>query len=393
MADNSGIAKNVIVLGIVSFFNDLSSEMIMPVLPMFITALGGTGAAIGLIGGIRDSIASILKVFCGYLSDRTGRRKIFVFWGYFISAAFKLLLAFSSLWQHVLVFSSLERTGKGIRTAPRDAIISDAMPGERGRGFGFHRAMDTSGAFLGAGLVFILFWFLDLDFKTIIIIAGALSLPAIFSLHFLREKKPKPQKAASLKLNIKNLTPPLKLFIFVSTVFSLANFSYMFFILRARDAFEGKLSVGIPILLYILFNIFYASLAMPFGRLSDRTGRRSTILAGFGLFSMVCLGFAFLNSLRAFIILFGLYGTVFALIDGNQRAYISDLAPPGLTATALGAYHTLTGLAALPGSLIAGLLWQVRPEAAFLYGTAMGSVSVILFLFFAKHFKEKEPAR
>ena len=138
------ISANILLLGIISFLNDLSSEMIMPILPMFITALGGTGLIIGLIGGLRDSISSILKVFAGYWSDKSGKRKIFVSSGYLISAFFKLFLAFSKIWQHILIFASLERIGKGLRTAPRDAIIADSMPQKRGKGFGIHRAMDTS---------------------------------------------------------------------------------------------------------------------------------------------------------------------------------------------------------------------------------------------------------
>ncbi len=382
-----GLGKNVLLLGIVSFINDLSSEMIMPILPMFITALGGTGLAVGIIGGIRDSIASILKVFCGYWSDKSGRRKIFVLSGYLISAVFKLLLAFSAVWQHVLLFSGLERIGKGLRTAPRDAIISDAMPEKRGRGFGFHRMMDTAGAFLGAAVVFILFWFLEMDFRTIILAAGALSFLTLISLHFVREKKREPNKNAGLRINISSLTLPLKLFILVSTVFSLANFSYMFFILRAQDAFTGRLSVGVPILLYILFNIFYAGLAIPFGNLSDRIGRKRVIAFGFLLFALTSFGFGLFNSLPAFILLFALYGVVFAVIDGNQRAYVSDLAPEGLTATALGTYHTVTGLAALPASVIAGALWRINPDMTFYYGGGLGIAAVLLFISLRKYFQ------
>lgn len=387
MRNRSGIGKNVLLLGIVSFFNDLSSEMIIPILPMFITALGGTGVAVGIIGGVRDSAASILKVFCGYWSDKSGRRKIFVSSGYSISIVFKILLAFSAAWQHVLIFTGLERIGKGLRTAPRDAIISDSMPGKRGRNFGFHRAMDTSGAFFGAALVFVLFWFLEMDFRTIILSAGALSLPVLATLHFVRETPKKPDKKAGLKINIRKLTLPLKLFILVSTVFSLANFSYMFFILRSGEAFEGRLAVGAPILLYMLFNIFYAAFSIPFGNLSDKIGRKKVITFGFTAFALTCLGFGLFNSLPAFIALFAMYGVVFAVIDGNQRAYISDMAPGGLAGTALGAYHTLTGLAALPASVIAGLLWRINPEITFYYGAALGVLSAALFTALGKYFK------
>ena len=381
------ISATVLLLGIVSFLNDLSSEMIMPILPMFITALGGTGLVIGLIGGLRDSISSILKVFCGYWSDKTGKRKVFVFSGYLTSALFKLALAFSKIWQHILIFSGLERVGKGLRTAPRDAIISDSMPKERGKGFGIHRALDTSGAILGSLVVFILFWFLGFNFKSVILIAAVFSLFSLIPLYFVKEKKKEPQDI-SLKIGLKNLPRSLKLFILVSSIFALANFSYMFFILRAQEFFTGKLAIGVPILLYILFNIFYAVFAIPFGALSVKIGRKKVITFGYLLFSLTCLGFAFFNSLAAFIVLFALYGVVYAIVDGNQRAFVSDLSTEKLRATALGTFHTATGLVALPASLIAGFLWQITPTITFIYGSILSMASVLLFLIFKNHLKD-----
>jgi MFS family permease len=383
-----GISANILLLGIVSFLNDFSSEMIMPILPMFITALGGAGLVVGLVGGLRESISSILKVFCGYCSDRTGKRKIFVSSGYLTSAVFKFLLSFSKVWQHILVFAGLERVGKGLRTAPRDAIIADSMSEQRGRGFGIHRTLDTLGAILGSAVVFILFWFLKFDFKTIIFLAALLPVFSLIPLHFVKEKKRQPQDI-TLRLGIKNLPKPLKSFILVSGVFALANFSYMFFILRAQEFFTGRLSVGVPILLYILFNVFYALFAIPFGALSDRIGRKRVLVFGYLLFSLTCLGFAFFNSLLAFTILFALYGMVYAIIDGNQRAFVSDLSSGELRATALGTFHTTIGLVALPSSLIAGLLWQnISPGAAFIYGSVVSTVSVVLFFIFGAYFKD-----
>lgn len=375
-----GISINVLLLGIVSFLNDSSSEMIMPILPMFITALGGTGMIVGLIGGLRDSIASILKVFCGYWSDRKGKRKVFIYSGYLTSAFFKLLLSFSKLWQHILAFASLERVGKGLRTAARDAIIADSMPKRRGKGFGIHRALDTSGAILGSIIVFLLYWFFGFNFNSIIFLAALIAFFSTIPLYFVKEKNRKTHKL-SLKLTIKNLSRPLKFFILISTIFSLANFSYMFFILRAQEFFVGKLSVGIPLMLYILFNIFYAGFSIPFGSLSDRIGRKKVIGFGYFLFSLTCLGFIFSNSLPEFIVLFILYGLVYSIVDGNQRAFISDLSTGKLRATALGTFHTSVGLASLPASLIAGFLWQINPNITFVYGSLMSMVSVVLFIY------------
>ena len=377
------ISTNVILLGIVSFLNDLSSEMIMPILPMFITALGGGSIVVGLIGGLRDSISSILKVICGYWSDKTGKRKIFVSSGYLISSIFKLFLAFSQIWYHVLLFASLERVGKGLRTAPRDAIIADSMPKERGKGFGIHRSLDTFGAILGSILVFLLFWFLNFSFKIIILIASAIAFTSLIPLYFVSERKRKPQNI-SLNISLRTLPKSLKLFIVISTLFALSNFSYMFFILRAQEFFTGKSAIGIPILLYVLFNIFYAVFAVPFGTLSDKIGRKKVIVFGYLLFSLTSFGFAFANSLPFFIVLFALYGMVYAIVDGNQRAFVSDLASGDLRATALGTFHTTTGLAALPASVIAGFLWQIDPSFTFLYGALVSIISVILFYFFTQ---------
>ncbi len=378
--------RNVTLLGMVSFFNDLSSEIIIPILPMFITALGGAGMAVGFIGGLRDSISSLLKVFSGYWSDRTGKRKVFIFSGYFTSAVFKFFLFFATIWQHILLFTSLERVGKGLRTAPRDAIIADSMPDQRGKGFGIHRALDTSGAILGAIVAFLLVWFMEFEIKTVILAASTIAFFSLIPLWFVKEHKEKPKKI-SLKVGLKSLPSALKLFLLVAGIFAFSNFSYMFFILRAQQLFDGKWAMGAPILLYVLYNIFYAGLSVPFGKLSDKAGRQKVLVAGYSLFTVTALGFTVFYSLSSFILLFALYGTVSAIIDGNQRAIVSDLAPEGLKATALGTFHTITGLVALPSGLLAGFLWQVNPVLTFMFGAIVSFMSVVLFVLFGNKFR------
>ncbi|MCJ7778350.1 MAG: MFS transporter, partial [Sedimentisphaerales bacterium] len=196
--------------------------MIMPILPMFLTSLGGAGEVVGMVGGLRDSISSILKVFSGYWSDKTGKRKVFVYGGYAISAVFKVLLAICRTWPSAMVFSSLERVGKGLRTAARDAIIADSMPTGRGRGFGVHRAIETGGAILGAIVALILYQFMGFGFKTIILIAGLLGFVSLVPLYFVKEGQMRPQKV-TLKMGIMALPKPLRLFIVVSGVFALGN--------------------------------------------------------------------------------------------------------------------------------------------------------------------------
>jgi MFS family permease len=361
--------------------------MIRPILPMFITALGGAGLAVGAIGGLMDSISSILKVFCGFWSDRTGRRKPFVFAGYLVSSVFKLFLALSTIWQHVLIFAGLERVGKGLRTAPRDAILAESMPKEKGRGFGLHRALDTSGAVAGAVAVVLLFWFFGFDFKSIILLAATIGFLCLIPLHFVKEKRKEPQNII-LKTHLTKLSRPLRLFILISGIFALANFSYMFFILRAQQLFTGKSSIAVPILLYILFNVFYAIFAVPFGILSDKIGRRKVIIFGYALFSLTSFCFAFFNSLIVFVLLFALYGITYAAVDGNQRAYVSDLSSKESRATTLGVFHTTIGLISLPASLIAGFLWQnIAPSTTFIYGGAVSLISVVLFIALTSYFR------
>lgn len=389
-----GLGVNILLLGIVSFLNDVSSEMVMPILPMFIKSLGGAGLAVGLAGGFRDSIPSILNVLAGYWSDKTGKRKIFISAGYLVSSVFKLFLTFSRTWHQAVIFSGLERTGKGLRNAARDTLIAESAGTQRGKGFGIHRAFDSSGAILGSVVAFILSGVFGLDFKLVILIAGIIAFVSLVPLRFVKEGKGQfqPQKT-SQRVKLRELPPALKLFIAAAGVFALANFSYMFFILKAQEAFTGKLLVGAPILLYILFNIFYAGFAIPFGVLSDRIGRKKVIILGYLLFSLTSFGFAYLHSVTAYVLLFAIYGIAYAAIDANQRAYISDLAPPQLKATALGAFHTTIGLMALPASLAAGFLWEnVAPSATFICGGVLGFISIFLFVIFRSSFEASKAA-
>ncbi len=370
---------NVILLGIVSLINDFSSEMIIPILPLFITSLGGTAITIGLIGGLRDFISNIMKVFVGFWSDKIGKRKIFIFSGYFLSSIFKFLLAFSVIWYQVLFFVGIERLGKGIRDPPRDALISESMKKNRGAAFGIQRSFDTTGAILGS-IAVLIFLMMGLTFKNIIIIAAVIGFFSLIPILIVRERKTKPKKISIT--SIKKLPKSFKVFMIIAGVFALANFSYMFFILKANLLFKStKYALIFPILLYILFNFFYALLAAPFGRLSDRIGKKKILLIGYSLFSLVCLGFWISNSLSMFIIFFSLYGVSYSIIIAQQTALASDLATESLKATALGAFHTTTGLIALLSSLIAGILWTVNPNITFIFGSLTSLTAFFLLLY------------
>ena len=380
------LSKNVILLSIVSFLTDISSEIIFPILPMFIASLGGAGLIIGLIGGLSDSVSSILKVIAGYWSDRIGKRKPFVFFGYGLSSFSKILLSFSTTWHHAVVLVSLERVGKGLRDAPRDAILAESSEEHRGRAFGFHRAMDTSGAIIGSALSFVLFYYLGLSFETIIFAAGIIGFFSLIPVLLVKEKDKKPVKS-SLELSLKALPGDFRMFVIIASIFALGNFTYMFFILKAQNVFlilNPAMAIAIPLLLYVWFNIIYAAFSMPVGTLSDRIGRRKILIAGYGLFALTCAGFVFSDSLAAFIVLFALYGVAYSLIDATQRAFASDLISENIRGTGLGTFHTVIGLAALPASLIAGSLWQyVGPDATFVYGAGMGILATALFVLYS----------
>jgi len=377
-----GVGINVILLGVVSFLTDVSSEMVHPILPMFITALGGTALIVGLIGGVGDSLTSVLQVFSGHWSDNYGRRKPFISWGYVVSAISKTFLPLSTVWGHVLILRPLERIGKGLRTAPRDAIIAESGETEvRGKTFGVHRAMDTGGAVLGSALSFILFWILTFEFRPILMISAVIAFLALAPLYSVRNEKRKPRKLP-LKIGLRELPRDLRLFLVVATMFAMGNFSYMFFILRAQEFFAKVLAertaLAVSIFLYVLFNVVYTLFSIPSGMLSDKIGRGKVILLGYLLFGLTCLGFAFADSPASFIILFCLYGLFYALVNGNQRAFASDLVPEELRGTALGTFHTFIGLAALPASLMAGGLWLVDSSIAFIYGSILGFSAGIL---------------
>ncbi|MHC1567138.1 MAG: MFS transporter [Candidatus Syntropharchaeia archaeon] len=381
-----GIGINVILLGIVSLLNDISSEMIFAVLPFFIATIGGAGVAIGLIGGASDSIASILKVFSGYWSDRYGKRKPFVFSGYLVSVVSKFFFPVSTAWHHLLFLISIERTGKGIRTAPRDAIIAKSSEEDRrGKGFGIHRAMDTSGAVIGVLLAFFLYLFLDFGLKFIIFAGAIIGFFSLLPLAFVREKEGE-KKIESLSLSLKILPDSFKFFLIIATIFALGNFTYMFYVLKSWIFFEGlfmqKMAIAIPIFLYAWFNIVYACLSIPGGILYDKIGRKKTLLIGYSLYAFTCLSFAFSSSSIAFFILFALYGGCYALIEGNQRAYASDLVEEELRGTGLGTFHTSYGLATFVASGIGGILWDIDPRFPFIYGAGMATLSVFLFIFF-----------
>jgi len=379
-----GFGKNVFVAGFVSFFMDISSEMIYPLVPLFLSnVLGVNKSVIGLIEGIAESTASLLKVFSGWFSDRIGNRKWLMAAGYGISTLSRPIVALAAGWQHVMGSRFIDRFGKGVRTAPRDAIIAEASEKTHlGRAFGFHRSMDTMGAVVGPALAFFLLGLFSNNYRWVFwlsMIPGAIAVLLI--IFFITEKK-----KASLphserpKLTLKHFDWRFKFFVLIATLFAIGNSSDVFLILRAQQI--GIPTVMIPIL-YLLFNLIYSLSAIPAGIAADRFGKKRVILLGFVLFAVLYYGFAVAEDARAVWILFGFYGVFMGLTEGIHKAFLATIIPTDFKATAFGVYNTSVGLAMLPASLIGGWLWDhVSPSATFYYGAITAVLSVMLFIIF-----------
>lgn len=385
---------NVILLGIASFLTDLSTEMVYPLLPLYLTSarIGASPAIVGLIEGVAESLASILKVFSGYISDRFRTRKPLAIFGYSASTLGKVFLYVSTTWQLVLVGRVVDRFGKGIRTAPRDALIADSSRAEkRGAAFGLHRAFDTFGAVAGVAAAYVFFVSLQDDFQPIFLLSLIPAFAGVIVLFFVREKKPVGQVAQkdhngkreiwwkNLRGKWRALDHRLKTFLVIVFVFSLGNSSNQFLILRATSLGYSDASA---ILLYLLYNIVYAVGAYPFGHLSDKIGRKHLLVAGYGVYGVIYFGFA-LSSAMLLPLLFGLYGLYIALTEGVEKAMVSELAPVSERATLIGLHATAVGIALLPASLLAGVLWNsFGAPAPFLLGGIMGIAAAIALWIF-----------
>ena len=378
-----GITRNIFLLGLVSLFTDLGSQMIFPLIPLYLVSVLGTGASVvGICEGAAETTASLIKAFSGYWSDRLKRRKPFVFVGYSLSAITKPLFALAGAWPLVLTVRMIERVGKGIRSAPRDAIVAESVDRSvRGKAYGFHRAMDGLGSVLGAFLAFILLSTTNSDYARIFLLAGIPGIAAVLFILFIKEpegREGQQIKTTSMRVSFKALPANLRLLIVASSVFYLGHFGYAFLLLRARDI---GLTDQTAILLYVLFYVVYVIAAIPAGMLSDRVGRKPVLMASYLIFAIVSLGLIFTDSLHSVLPFFAIYGMSFAMFDSVQRAYVVDFAPEHLRATALGTFHAAVGLVALPGGYIAGMLWDtIGPEATFVYGLTLAVISSLLLL-------------
>jgi MFS family permease len=404
-----GFDRNVFWAGVSSFFMDVSSEMIYSLIPIFLSSvLGVNKSLIGVIEGIAESTASLLKMVAGWLSDRLGRRKPLMVFGYGVSTLSRPLMALAGGWGMVLGSRFVDRFGKGVRTAPRDAIIADSTEKrELGRSFGFHRAMDQFGAVLGPAIAFLVLTLRPGGYRTIFwisMIPGVLCVAVIVL--FIREKRREPEggvatagvavsdapemglpqlsQAGSAEqpcgrfARLRRVRGPLLAYLAITGIFSLGNSSDAFLILRARDL--GVAVVMIPVL-YVMFNLVYSMLSLPAGLLADRVGRRKVALLGFAIFAVAYAWMALARSQAAAWGVFAVYGVYMGIADGNGRALLAEFSSSGRQGTAFGAYHMMVGIAALPASIIAGLLYDhVSAAAPFWLGAGAAALAGVLML-------------
>lgn len=379
-----GLTRNVVILGFVSLLNDGASEMIYPLLPVFLTAVLGAGpAALGIIEGIAETTASLLKLYSGYWSDRVKKRKGWIVSGYAISNVIRPLIAFSTSWIHVLVLRFSDRVGKGLRTSPRDAIIADSTPVEsRGLAYGFHRAMDHSGAIVGPLAATALLLVYHDDLKTIFLLSVIPGILAVSLLLFgLKEKQAEaPLGASKTAFNFRaawnEMSPGFKKYLVIILVFTLGNSTDAFLLLRAQQ-------LGVPVSLlptiWVVLHIVKMGFSVPGGLLSDRIGRKKVIVAGWVVYALVYAAFGAATLTWHAWALFALYGIYFGLTEGVEKALVADFAPAHLRGSAFGLYHLIVGLGALPASLIFGFVWQkLGSVAAFSMGAGLALLASIM---------------
>jgi MFS family permease len=392
--------RNLWAVSLTSFFTDVSSEMVFHLLPLYLsTVLGVKANVIGLLEGMAESIASLLKLVAGNLSDRWKARKGLAVAGYALSACAKPFFGLAATWGQVATARWLERVGKGVRTAPRDALLADSASKERrGFVFGLHRAADTLGAVVGLGVALLVVWRLqglgaDLDGATFRQVVWLSLVPAFVAVAILalvaREVPAKRQPSAEAaeaaaipsRTSWRNLGRPFFLFLAIAALFDLGNSADAFLVLRAAERGSGVVAI---LAMLLGFNVVYALTSTPAGRLSDRVGRGPLLAAGWTIYAAVYLGFALAPGTKTIAGLFLVYGAYHGLTQGTAKAMVADLVPAELRGTAFGVFHATLGLLDLPASLIAGVLWHglgawpgLGPSAPFYFGAALAGLATV----------------
>lgn len=401
------ISRNVLMTGFTSFFTDVSSEMIYPIIQAFVRSITvSVGPVLGIMEGVAESLASLLKVFSGYYSDSTQKRKTLAILGYSLSSASKILFFIPSIFALFFV-RFFDKIGKGIRTAPRDALIAESVPKQNlGKAFGFQRGMDFAGAVTGT---IILYYVVDKffpnlnkvvegkgtvaphEFYPIFFIAVASALFAVSFLFFTKDKVV--EDAVELNktkvkptLDFRKYSKPLKFFFLAQFIFTLGNSSNQFLLLQSTTLMGGLSSV---LLMYLIFNLTTFCFSTFFGGLSDKYGRKRFLTIGYSLYAVVYIAFGFISKENSYMlwIFWSLYGVYYALTEGVEKAFVTELAPASSKATVLGFFSTIVGIGLLPASIIAGFLFSFNSRLPFLFGGLMAISSIIVLLIFVKEEK------
>ncbi|MDR0322989.1 MAG: MFS transporter [Treponema sp.] len=380
---------NIFFIGLISFFTDISTEMVYPLIPLYLVGtFGATHALVGIIEGIAESLASLLKIYSGYLTDKFQKKKLIAFSGYVPGLIYKLALIFAGSWVGILAARVIDRAGKGIRTSPRDVLVSESTDKDNmGKAFGLHKALDMFGAGLGILILYLIIRNSgaadgDYDYKRLFALSMIPAVLGLFMFIFVKEKKQARKEIKSVPFwkNIKNIDGQLKLYLLVVFLFTLGNSSKAFLILRAKSAGFDEMTV---ILLFLLFHIFAAALSMPLGKLSDKIGRKHLLVPGYITFALCYFGFAFASGKWQMLVVFILFGVYTAMITGVERAFVAEIAPPQLKGTMLGLHSTAAGIALLPASIIAGLLWDMFGAAVpFIFGASLSLIAAALLIIF-----------
>lgn len=383
-----GLEKNVFFAGLTSFFTDTSSKMVYSVMPLFLLSIGASKTTISLIEGIAESTASLLKALSGMWSDKIGRNKPFMIFGYSLTAIVTPFYSIARFPGQVLFLRFFERIGKGVRSAPRDSLISGSvLKNETGRNFGFHKAMDNSGAILGPLAAWFLLSLYPTNFTAIFLLSTIPALMGVFTIILFVKEARVTGGFPKDKIAIKQLPKKFWFFLAVVTVFSLGNSTDALLLVKTSET--GIRQAGIP-LVYMIFNVVSVLFAIPVGNWSDKIGREKLIIAGFMIYALAYFLFGRLNNFSAFIFLFVLYGLYSALADGSQKALISDIVGKDLKGTGFGIYHAVLGITLLPASLIAGILYdRINSDAPFYFGAVMAFIAVVLMILFTFRFKLK----
>jgi MFS family permease len=378
-----GFDRNILFTGLTSFLTDTSVKMIYSVMPMFLMSIGASKASLGLIEGIAESTASLIKALSGFWSDRLGRNKPFMLIGYAVSAIILPLYAFVISPMQVLLLRFAERFGKGIRTAPRDSLIAASVTNnETGRGFGLQKAMDNSGSIAGPLIAFALLSFFPDNYRLIFLIAAIPALAGIFVIIFGITEVRKRKAELIKRFRFRDFSRRYWIFLAIIFIFTLGNSTDALLLVKAN---ESGIKVAFIPLVYLITNVVSVVAAIPAGSLSDRIGKEKLLIAGFIIYSVVYYFFGMNVGQVELFILFALYGLYSAATDGIQKAFVSDVVDSARRGTALGVYNALLGITLLPASLIAGILYdRVNSNIPFRFASAMALLAAILMLIFMR---------